>query len=72
MLQTLAVPVAELAETADGKRPDWRRTAFRLSRDDPEEAKVSSLDARTWEVRTVYLLRQGDRQFFKVVLELEK
>ena len=62
----------ELAETADGKRPDWRRTAFRLSRDDPEEAKVSSLDARTWEVRTVYLLRDGDKRFFKVVQELDK
>ena len=62
----------DLAETADGKRPDWRRTVFRLSRDDPESANVASLDARTWEVRTIYLLRDGDRRFFKVVQELEK
>ena len=62
----------ELAETVDGKRPDWRRTAFRLSRDDPASANVASLDARTWEVRTVYLLRDGDRRFFKVVQELEE
>lgn len=62
----------ELAETADGKRPDWRRTAFRLSHDAPEKANVSSLDARTWEVRTIYLLRDGDKRFFKVVQELEK
>lgn len=62
----------ELTETADGKRPDWQRTAFRLSRDDPHQANVSSLDARTWEVRTVYLLRQGDQRFFKVVQELDE
>lgn len=62
----------ELAETSDGKRPDWRRTAFRLSRDASEKANVSSLDARTWEVRTIYLLHDGDSRFFKVVQELEK
>lgn len=66
------VSSCELAETADGRRPDWRRAAFRLSRDDPASASLLSLDSKTWEVRTIYLLRQGDRQFFKVVQELDE
>lgn len=62
----------EVAETSDGKRPDWKRTAFRLSRDDQKQTTVTSLNARTWEVRTIYLLRDGDKRFFKIVQELEK
>ena len=62
----------EVAETSDGKLPDWKRTAFRLSRDDQKQTTVTSLDARTWEVRTIYLLRDGDKRFFKIVQELEK
>lgn len=62
----------EVAETSDGKRPDWKRTAFRLSRDDLKQSTVTSLDARTWEVRTIYLLRDGDKRFFKIVQELDE
>lgn len=62
----------EVAETSDGKRPDWKRTAFRLSRDDQKQSNVTSLDARTWEVRTIYLLRDGDKRFFKIVQELDE
>ena len=63
---------SELTETADGAKPDWRRAAFRLSRDDADEVRVLSNDSKTWTIRTVYLLRQGDKRFFKVEQELDE
>ena len=43
----------------------WKRTAFRLSPEATGEVKYISNDSPTWKTATIYLLKNGDRHFYR-------
>ena len=44
----------------------WKAAAFRLSPDSADEVKAVSNGSQEWMTRTIYLLKDGDKHFYKL------
>ena len=44
----------------------WKAAAFRLSPDSADEVKAISNGSQEWTTRTIYLLKDGDKHFYKL------
>lgn len=47
----------------------WRRDVFRLDAKSPATVERVSNDAKTWSLRTIYLIKNGPSHFYKLEME---